>query len=108
MSDTIPRQISNRDLVASKLPHVEGAWDEIARFALTFDGYKQFGEVADLARLDEQGRCGTLSEIRARLFFKQRKHRWNQTEPEAAEAGEVRELMAQLRDRVELANLLLA
>ncbi len=68
-----------------KLPCPHASWDQIQRFALTFDGYKHFGSFERCAaianrRRDGEGGHENLSELRGCLFFGQRRwHRFGDT-----------------------------
>lgn len=94
MTHTISdHKVPNSKLVASKLPSASADWDEIARFALTFDGYKAFGGIERLTELHQERRSSTLSELRGRLFWKQRARRWNESVPEPGELTEIAGIM---------------
>lgn len=82
-----------------------GRWQE---FALTFDerGWPNYDE---FFRMAEERRSDTLTSLRARLFIKQRWFKFNEhAEPTQRDLQEVSELLGQIRQRVQIAQQLLA
>src|ERR1700761_6268810 len=81
----MPDEIANSELRKGMVPAVTEGWHRIGSFALTFDGYQflpdgQCGELANVGRfVCEASRALPpkldCSELRACLFFEQRKHR---------------------------------
>jgi len=73
-----PKQIPNRDLIIEKIPSSISTWAAIQRFGLTFNGYDAFNTeerpegCGDLANSRQ---ANSLSELRASLFFEQRRWR---------------------------------
>jgi hypothetical protein len=65
----VPKNIPNRDLVADKLPPLDADWEEIQRFALTFDGYKCWGSAERCGEIAEARRHSTMTELRTCLFY---------------------------------------
>lgn len=84
--------IANAELRKEKVPAATSGWRSIAGFALTFDGYKFLpdglcGELSNGVRskFRETGtlpRTLDLSELRACLFFEQRRYRHFGHEPD--------------------------
>jgi hypothetical protein len=91
--------ISNSALKTSDIPADDASWEAVARFALTFDGYGAFGDsCGDIAN----ERCArTLTELRASLFYEQRRWRHFQEEPAGDELAYLRSLVARIRSLVE-------
>jgi hypothetical protein len=73
-------EISNEDLREEHLPTPYAEWEIIEKFALTFNGYHHFDECDKLGNKakDEFYQTGalplTLSEVRACLFYEQRRY----------------------------------
>lgn len=102
--------ILDEDLTAARVP-APGTqfWMEVALFALSFDGYqsrvaelgvwanKQVGRFAATGRPDESL---TLPDLRAVLFFEQRRVRHLDATPEATAARYVDALLAAIRSCV--------
>lgn len=83
------RQISNEQLLSEELPDESRTWEEVAPFALTFNGYTYAGGGPELHRLTTRvfsdfrkslrlDESLTLSEVRACLFECQRTAHWTQ------------------------------
>jgi len=91
--------ISNSELKTSDIPADDAPWAAVAQFALTFDGYRAFGDsCGDIANQ----RCArTLTELRATLFYEQRRWRHFQEDPDGDELGYLRSLVARIRSLVE-------
>jgi len=104
----LPRYIPNNLLRADKLPPPDATWEEIGRFALTFDGYKSCGSVEACAEVANARRTGSLSDLRICLFFEQRRWREFGEEPGEEHMRYIRQLLEQIRRRVQAANDLLA
>ncbi len=104
--DALPRHIPNEQLQASMIPRPTAGWDAIQRFALTFDGYKRWGDECGV--IANARRQGTLTELRTCLFYEQRRWRHFGEKPDADAISYIRSLVEQIRQRVQLANDLLA
>ncbi|MDP9415316.1 MAG: hypothetical protein M3Q08_14795 [Pseudomonadota bacterium] len=98
------RTLKNNELTIDDIPEVAN-WQA---FALTFDergwdGYDEFFQMA------EQRLSDTLTHLRARLFIKQRWFKFNDhVEPTPRDLQDVAELLGQIRQRVQIAQELLA
>jgi len=77
-------RITTADLDEGDLPPLEAQWWQIARFALTFDGYDHWGSFDKCAQMGNRWAAGyaqqqilpeSLTELRTCLFFEQR--RWH-------------------------------
>ncbi len=101
----MPDRILNADLTAARVPSVHAEYKIIAEFALTFDGYERFEKVADfsnntLARCQADRDCLkklTLTELRACLFYEQRRYRHMDEEPENGDREYMNELLDAIR-----------
>lgn len=103
-----PRQISNAQLKVAKMPPVDAEWADIDRFALTFDGYAYAGSIERCGEIANSRRHATLSDIRTCLFFEQRRWRHQGDLPDEEAMAYIRDLLIQVRERVGLAEKLLA
>ena len=95
--------IPNEALRVADVPDITAGWPEIAEFALTFDGYEYTGSLeacralADWIRSEWRDICqlpAHLSELRAALFYEQRRARWTDTYPSGADLRYIRALVA--------------
>lgn len=64
--------IANQDLVLSDIPAPDADLADIFAFAMTFNGYKEYGSFAGCSSVALSDDVSTLSALRARLFFHQR------------------------------------
>jgi hypothetical protein len=88
------------------VPESGASWGEIARFAQTFDGYQHFPDshCADLANRVKKAfpnnerivRELNLYELRACLFFEERRFTYFEREPTGAEMHYLRALVAEI------------
>lgn len=100
-------QISNRDLREENIPKPFDKYTmEVQEFALTFNGYKYSGssdgcaELADRSAEDYHARRllpEGLSELRACLFFEQRRWRYVQEDSTGEELEYVKALVEAIR-----------
>jgi hypothetical protein len=95
----VSEQISNEDLELKHIPGARASWEQIERFALTFNGYDELGMDA-CAQLASEGNLRTLTELRAVLFFEQRRWRNFGDAPDAAAIKKIRDLLARIRQAV--------
>lgn len=98
-SESIP----NEALELAHIPPADGDWKEIERFALTLNGYAAMGQLlGDLA--DQHARAGTLpvdlTELRACLFFEQRRWRQFDAPPEGKPMAHIIRLLEAIRAAV--------
>lgn len=109
--DGVPDLIANKDLRRDHLPEPGASWDEVGRFALTYDGYAEsygFGNAARLANdMAARFRHGealdslSLSDLRTCLFFEQRRFRHAGSSPEGDQLDYVHALLETIRKRIE-------
>lgn len=108
--DGVPAPIPNDNLRHEHLPAPGASWEEIGKFALTFDGYAKgsgYGRASELAnavqaRFQEGGGLDalSLSDVRTCLFFEQRRYRHFGSDPEGDDLDYVHELVEAIRKRV--------
>ena len=79
------------------IPLESAEYESIAEFALTFDGY----ELPNCAELANSRSAKTLSEMRAVLFFEQRRFRHFGYYPEGEDLEYIRTLINEIRTKVE-------
>ena len=94
---TFPAHIPTKEIRASDVPEIFTAWNEIGRFALTFDPNESDPYAIKDQSFDVMTSATDLVELRARLFLEQR--RWNhfgRVPDEAAMAG-VRKILALIK-----------
>lgn len=96
--------IFNSQLQLADIPSSEASWNEIQSFALTFDWRRYFKTFSELAELANQRRSKTLAEMRACLFFEQRRWRHFDEEPDFESMKYLRELLNKIRQLVEERN----
>ena len=63
------RTIRNSALKIDKIPDPDGRMTDWAKFAHTINGYEVAGSIEECARLADNGRAKTLTELRCALFF---------------------------------------
>ena len=97
------KQITNRELVIDRIPSAISSWDAIQRFALTFDGYAVFNTAAEpegCGELANSRQAKTLTELRASLFFEQRRWRHYGEVPESLDLIYIQSLLWRIRQCV--------
>ena len=94
------KEIKNGDLVLSDLPAADGPFTAIVQFAQTFKGYEELGSFAQCAEVANQRRHDTLTELRACLFFEQRRARHTGESVDADEEAYQRDLVVQIRSKL--------
>jgi hypothetical protein len=114
MDDFDEHRISNQDLRADDVPGPQAAWEVVAKFALSFDGYKRHGSFARCAAI--ANRCeaahkknrslpDTLDDLRTCLFFEQRRWRHFDESPDTATMRYIRALLSGIRRAVRSSGL---
>jgi hypothetical protein len=104
------RLIASADLRVEDVPGIDAQWDEVREFALTFNGYdhaRSFESCAELARRTrlayEQNSSlkAPLDDLRASLFFEQRREHWTDCVFAGDELRYIRALLAAIAERLE-------
>lgn len=93
--------VSNKSLKLQKIPSPGADYYDISEFALTFNGYDN-PNCADLANSRS---AKTLSELRAVLFFEQRRFRHFDSYPDGEDLQYIRSLIQEIRAKVEIGEL---
>ena len=98
-------EIPNHELIVEKMPDPDADWSQIARFALTIDGYEKAGSLYKCAEIANEGNPNTLTELRLCLFFEQRRwHHFGEI-PDAEDMKYIRYLVKRIREKVLSNNL---
>jgi len=106
-------QISNKELKLEHLPAREAEWDNIALFALSFDAYKQYGSFEDYARVAndrlkafgiDKSLSKTLTDLRACLFFEQRRWHHFGRDPDEETMEYIHALLEAIREKISSEN----
>lgn len=102
MKSKFPKTIESRDLTRSDIPGESATWSEIARFALGWDFVSKYPKYSpEEQRWELVQDSWSLDDLRARLFFEQR--RWNHfgRPPDEPTLIEIRRLVTLIRDKVQ-------
>lgn len=98
-----PKQIPNRELLLDKMPSSISTWAAIQSFALTFNGYDAFNTEAHpegCGDLANSRQAKSLTELRASLFFEQRRWRHFGESPEGLDLIYIQSLLWRIRQCV--------
>jgi len=93
--------IANSELNADMIPLPESSYADISEFAITFYGY----DLPNCAELANSRSAVTLSELRAVLFFEQRRYRHFGHNPTGEDLEYIRSLVLKIRERVASGDL---
>ena len=94
------KTISNDDLKLDDVPHENADWSNIARFALTFNGYKHHGSFDKCAEIANNHHADTWTELRTCLFFEQRRWPHFGETPDEDTVQYIRELVQNIRQKI--------
>jgi hypothetical protein len=105
----MPDEIHNIDIRLDQIPPIDSEYSQIAEFALTFDGYSRIKDIAIFANKitdkfhEDQSILSilTMTELRACLFFEQRRHRHFGEDPDGADRDYLNKLVVEITTRVE-------
>jgi hypothetical protein len=110
----MPDQVPNKRLKAMAVPSVTASWHAIGSFALTLDGYQAIGQrecgqlanrvKSEFARNTAPLQSLSLTELRACLFFEQRRFHHFGWEPEGSDIEYVHALLETIRSRIDATN----
>ena len=92
--------ISNELLLHAQIPTPRATWEQIAQFALTFDGYRELGQqrLARLANAAPDGKLPTdLTHLRGVLFFERRRWRHYGEAPDRKAMRHIRAIVRRIR-----------
>jgi hypothetical protein len=112
-NDSEPRQIPNPELALDHIPAPDADYyGVISEFALTFNGYDYYPDTcADIANraIERHGDCGavpdSLSELRACLFYEQRRWRHLDEDLDVEAIKYIHALVDAIRAKVAAGNL---
>lgn len=93
----MPKKLLEK-LTLEQIPEDDCDFKEIIKFAYTFDGYEHFGSHARCADVANSSEKHTIEEIRASLFFEQRRWRHFGEAPDDEAQRYQRGLVRQLRE----------
>jgi hypothetical protein len=92
--------VPNSDLHPADIPAAGASWEDIWRFADTFQGYKHWGSFEACARIANEQRHATLTDLRTCLFFECRRWQHYGDDPDEEAEPYVRGLVAEITKRV--------
>ena len=92
--------ISNQRLTLRHLPGPSADIDSLLRFALTFSGYDHCGSFEACAEIANAKKHDTLSDLRACLFFEQRRWHHFGDMPDDEELKYCRVIVEKIRQKV--------
>ncbi|WP_273455763.1 hypothetical protein [Nevskia ramosa] len=96
----LPEEIANESLQLQQIPASDAAFEVVEQFGYTFNGFKQLGSFAACADIANEPLHNTLTELRACLFFEQRRwHHYGDT-PDAEAVEYQRGLVEKIRIKV--------
>lgn len=106
----MPDEIHNTNLRLDQVPPIDSDYSQIAGFALTFDGYNRIKDIAFFANKivaefeNDQANITklTLTELRACLFFEQRRYRHFGEDPDGEDRAYINILLLEITKRVEV------
>ena len=93
--------IPNSELNPEMIPLLMSSYADISEFAITFYGY----DLPNCAELANSRTAVTLSELRAVLFFEQRRFRHFGHNPEGNDLEYIRSIVCKIRERLESGEL---
>ena len=105
----MPEEIHNTDLRIDQIPPINSDYSTIAGFALTFDGYNRIKDIALFANkivAEFQNDHAivaklTLTELRACLFYEQRRYHHFGEDPDGEDRDYIKGLLLEITKRVE-------
>jgi hypothetical protein len=92
--------IPNDRLSLANVPGPDASWYEIGDFALTYNGYEECGSFERCAEIANARQNESLDDLRACLFFEQRRFRHSGWPPEGEDLEYIRGLVKQIRERL--------
>ena len=100
MFTTLPEEIPNHLLTCAQIPSDRATWQEIVRFAQTFNGYKEWGSFEQCVKIANAKSHETLTDLRTCLFFEQRRPHHSGDDPDAETMKYIQHLLASIRTKV--------
>jgi len=104
----MPDEIHNTDLRLDHIPPIDSDYSTIAGFALSFDGYSRIKDISIFAnKIVEEFKKDksiteklTLTELRASLFYEQRRFHHFGEDPEGGDREYINCLVSEIAQRV--------
>ena len=101
-------ELHNTDLRLDQIPPIDSEYSRIAAFALTFDGYNRIKDIALFANKivaefeNDQAIITklTLTELRACLFYEQRRYHHFGEDPEGEDREYINHIVSEIAQRV--------
>jgi hypothetical protein len=105
----MPDEIHNTDLRLDQIPPIDSDYSNIADFALSFDGYSRIKDigvfanklVAEIQNDDAIVAKLTLAELRACLFYEQRRYHHYGEDPEGEDRDYINRLLLEITKRIQ-------
>ena len=91
------KTIPNRELTENHIPNPDSDYQEIQEFALTFNGY----DLQNCAEIANSKSAKTLTELRASLFFEQRRYRHFGYFPSGKDLNYIINLVTKIRTKIQ-------
>lgn len=95
-----PPEIPTSALTVAMIPADDAPWQRIATFALSFDGYEYAGSFERCADIADGPMPSDVNDLRAALFFEQRRWRHFGEEPDPCALAHIRAILARLREQL--------
>ena len=95
-----PRYIANAELQLADVPPPDADWNTLTAFALSFNGYQTLGSFEVCAEIANARKSDTLTNLRACLFFEQRRWRHFGEHPDSEAMSYIRGIVEQIRQKI--------
>jgi hypothetical protein len=95
------KEIANKELIEGDLPKPYARWQDVANFALTFNGYKHWGSFEKCAEVANKHSEGTLTDLRTCLFFEERRWHHYGDEPDEEVMKYIHNVIEKIRERIQ-------
>ena len=101
MQEMSTDKIERRILTLADIPPPNAEWDRIIAFALTYSGYEESRSFDACAKIANERRHDTLTELRTCLFFEQRRWHHFGAAPDKEAMTHMRSLIQMIRAKVQ-------
>lgn len=92
--------IGNSSLTRDAVPPADASWEEIERFARSYDAYKVWGSLEACGSIANARDTSTLDKARTCLFFEWRRWRHLGSDPDPAAMAYIRDVLERIRVQV--------
>lgn len=99
------REIANDELITADIPDPNANWNTISAFALTFNGYDEWGSLEACAEVVNAQRHNSLKVLRTCLFYEHRRWRHFDEEPDEKAMEYIRRVIEGIRCHVALRDV---